>query len=83
MADTESQLPAWMIDHIKLYLTDPEKAHMWDSSLGGGSGMLPTLLLITTGRKSGAERMLPLIYKKVGDSFVVIAYKGGHAMHPS
>lgn len=83
MADTEAQLPAWMIDHIKLYLTDPEKAHMWDSSLGGGSGMLPTLLLITTGRKSGAERMLPLIYKKVGDSFVVIASKGGHATHPS
>ncbi|MGI9288599.1 MAG: nitroreductase family deazaflavin-dependent oxidoreductase [Pseudomonadales bacterium] len=83
MADAETQLPGWIAEHIKLYLTDPEKAHMWDSSLGGGSGMLPTLLLITKGRKSGAERMLPLIYKKVGDAFVVIASKGGHPSHPS
>ena len=49
-------LPQWITDHIKLYLEDPEKAHMWDTSMAGGSGTLPTLLLITTGKKSGKKR---------------------------
>lgn len=83
MTNTESPLPGWIADHIELYLTDPEKAHLWDSSLGGGTGMLPTLLLTTTGRKSGAPRMSPLIYSRVGDSYVVIASKGGHPSHPA
>lgn len=76
-------LPAWIKQHIELYLTDPEKAHMWDSSLGGWKGLLPTLLLITKGRKSGELRPLPLIYKKVGDAYVVIASKGGAPVHPA
>ena len=83
MIDIPSTLPGWIADHIKLYLSDPEKAHMWDSSLGGGSGMLPTLLLITKGRASGKDRPLPLIYKKVGDDYVIIASKGGYPTHPA
>lgn len=78
-----TELPSWISEHIELYLKDPEKAHLWDSSVGGGSGMLTTLLLITRGRKSGQERMLPLIYKRVGDSFVIIASKGGSPDHPA
>ena len=46
-------LPKWIVDHINLYKTDPAKAHLWDSSRGGGTGLLPTLLLTTKGRKSG------------------------------
>jgi len=76
-------LPAWIKQHIELYLTDPEKAHMWDASLGGWKGLLPTLLLITKGRKSGELRPLPLIYKKVGDAYVIIASKGGAPAHPA
>ena len=76
-------LPAWIKQHIELYLTDPEKAHMWDASLGGWKGLLPTLLLITKGRKSGELRPLPLIYKKVGDAYVIIASKGGAPTHPA
>lgn len=85
MTDLEipDYLPAWISDHIKLYLEDPEKAHLWDASLGGGSGMLPTLLLITRGRKSGRRRPLPLIYRQVGDDFVIIASKGGAPEHPA
>ncbi len=45
--------------------------------------MLRTLLLISKGRKSGEQRMLPLIYKKVGDDYVVIASKGGFPTHPA
>jgi proline iminopeptidase len=44
--------------------------------------MLPTLLLTTKGRKSGQARPLPLIYGKAGESYVVIASKGGMPQHP-
>jgi hypothetical protein len=44
------------------YLSDPEKAHLWDSTIGGGPGPLPTLLLIARGAKSGKLRPLPLPY---------------------
>ena len=55
---------------------------MWDSSFAGGPGLLPTLLLTSTGRRSGAPRVLPLIYKKVGNDYVIIASKGGAKTHP-
>ncbi len=80
MADF-SEIP-WIAEHIKLYRTDPEKAHMWDSTPVGGPGLLPTLLLTTRGRKSGEPRALPLIYGDVGNSYVVIASKGGMPKHP-
>ena len=50
-----SEIP-WIAEHIALYQSAPEKAHMWDSSPLGGPGLLPTLLLTTTGRKSGEHR---------------------------
>jgi deazaflavin-dependent oxidoreductase (nitroreductase family) len=83
MSDLPSGLPQWIADHIKLYREDPDKAHMWDASLGGGEGLLPTLLLTSVGRKSGEPRPLPLIYKKVGDNYVIIASKGGAPAHPA
>ena len=76
-----SEIP-WIAEHIKLYQTDPEKAHHWDSSHVGGPGVLPTLLLTTTGRKSSKPRPLPLIYGEAGKSYVVIASKGGMPEHP-
>jgi deazaflavin-dependent oxidoreductase (nitroreductase family) len=56
---------------------------MWDSSSLRGPGILPTLLLTTTGRKSGQQKVSPLIYKKVGDGYVIIASKGGAPTHPA
>ena len=76
-----SEIP-WIAEHIELYRSDPEKAHMWDSAPLGGPGLLPTLLLTTKGRKSGEPRALPLIYGPVGDGYVVIASKGGLPKHP-
>jgi deazaflavin-dependent oxidoreductase (nitroreductase family) len=76
-----SEVP-WIKAHIELYRTDPEKAHLWDSSVAGGPGLLPTLLLTTTGRKSGEPRPLPLIYGAIDGSYVVIASKGGLPTHP-
>lgn len=76
-----SEIP-WIAEHIALYQSDPEKAHDWDSTSLGGPGVLPTLLLTTKGRKSGEPRALPLIYGKHGDSYVIIASKGGMPNHP-
>jgi len=76
-----SEIP-WIAEHVKLYRTDPEKAHMWDSTLLGGPGLIPTLLLTTTGRKSGEPRSTPLIYGEAGDSYVIVASKGGLPTHP-
>ena len=42
----------------------------------------PVLLLTTIGRKSGEPRALPLIYGSTGDSYIVIASKGGMPKHP-
>ncbi len=76
-----SEIP-WIAEHIKLYKSDPEKAHNWDSSSLGGPGILPTLLLTTTGRKSKEPRALPLIYGEDAGSYVIIASKGGMPSHP-
>jgi deazaflavin-dependent oxidoreductase (nitroreductase family) len=78
-----AKLPGWITEHIALYEKDPDAGHMWDSSALGGPGVLPTLLLTTTGAKSGQPRVLPLIYGKRGDDVVIIASKGGAPSHPA
>jgi deazaflavin-dependent oxidoreductase (nitroreductase family) len=40
------------------------------------------LLLTTKGRKSGEKYVFPLFYGKSGDSYFVIASKGGAPQHP-
>jgi deazaflavin-dependent oxidoreductase (nitroreductase family) len=44
---------------------------------------MPSRLLTTTGRKSGEWFIFPLFYGKIGDSYLVIASKGGAPKHPS
>lgn len=79
-----ASLPDWIREHIELYRRDPEAGHYWDASLGGGQGMLTTLLLTTTGRKSGKSLTLPLIYRPTGNGgYCVIASKGGAPAHPA
>lgn len=78
-----TKIPAWITEHVELYRDDPEKGHLWDSTFAGGPGLLPTLLLSTRGRKSGRTSVQPLIYKKVNDSYVIIASKGGAPSHPA
>jgi deazaflavin-dependent oxidoreductase (nitroreductase family) len=41
------------------------------------------LLLDHVGAKSGTKRTTPLVYVEDGDSFVVVASKGGHPRHPA
>ncbi|MEO8424212.1 MAG: nitroreductase family deazaflavin-dependent oxidoreductase [Actinomycetota bacterium] len=53
-----------------------------EGHVGGGFEGAPLLLLHTTGRRSGAERVNPLMYLPDGDRWVVFASKGGHIAHP-
>lgn len=83
MPKLPTNMPDWMKDHIQLYLTDPEAAHMFDSSAAGATGKYPTLLLITQGHRSGEQRFVPLVYKKVGDAYAITASNAGAPNHPA
>jgi deazaflavin-dependent oxidoreductase (nitroreductase family) len=63
--------------HVDAYLeTDGERGHDWQRGA-------PTLTLFTRGRKSGEERLTPLIYGMHGEHPVVVASKGGYPEHPA
>ena len=76
------QANPWIQEHIALYRSNPERAHLWDARISGGPGPTPSLLLTSTGRKTGTPRPSPLIYQQVNDSYVVLASKGGMDDHP-
>ena len=78
----EASERGWIAEHRSQYLKDGEAAHLWDSTVAGGPGPVPTLLLFTTGRKSGKDSIMPLIYGKVDDGYAIIASKGGTPTHP-
>jgi deazaflavin-dependent oxidoreductase (nitroreductase family) len=57
-------------EHVKRYQeTDGEVGHEWEGTI--------TLLLTTTGHKTGQRRTTPLIYQKYGEDYLVVASKGG------
>jgi len=79
-----SNLPDWIQDHLSRYIaTDGADGYLWDASLGGGKGLVPTLLLTSIGRKSGRVLTLPLIFGRSGPNYVVVASKGGAPTHPA
>lgn len=51
--------------------------------LGGRMVESPVVLLTTTGRKTGRERVTPLLYLEDGGNLVVVASNGGAAGHPA
>jgi len=62
-------------DHVKAYReTDGEVGYLWNN--------VPTLLLTTTGRRSGQPRTTPLIFARDGDDYLVVASMGGAPQHP-
>ena len=50
--------------------------------VGGPFEGASLLLLHTTGARSGAERVNPLVYSTDGDNLVIFASKGGAPTHP-
>jgi deazaflavin-dependent oxidoreductase (nitroreductase family) len=58
-------------EHVDRYrATDGEEGYDWQRGT--------TILLLTTrGRKSGAERVTPLIFRPHGDAYLIVASRGG------
>ena len=77
-------LPGWMVEHSNRYLSSGgTDGHMYKVTPPGYSEMnVPSLLLTTTGRKSGEKYIFPLFYGKTGNSYIVVASKGGAPHHP-
>jgi deazaflavin-dependent oxidoreductase (nitroreductase family) len=48
-----------------------------------GFGIVPSLLLTTTGRRSGQPRTQPLLYVQDGDAYVVTGSNWGQPHHPA
>ncbi len=83
-APSPAKLPDWIRDHVRRYQeSDGADGHLWDSSVAGGPGPVPTLLLTTTGRRSGAPHVLPLIYGETAGGYAIVASKGGAPSHPA
>ncbi|GGP15329.1 nitroreductase family deazaflavin-dependent oxidoreductase [Nonomuraea glycinis] len=62
-------------EHVQRYReTDGAEGHDWNNTT--------VLLLTTKGRKSGKPYTTPLIYQPHGESYVVVASKGGDPDHP-
>jgi deazaflavin-dependent oxidoreductase (nitroreductase family) len=63
-------------EHVERYrATGGEEGHDWRGT--------QTLLLTTTGRKSGEPRTTPLIYGRRGEDYLVVASKGGSEVPPA
>jgi deazaflavin-dependent oxidoreductase (nitroreductase family) len=79
-----THLPEWIRDHVRSYLeTEGKEGHIWDSSIRGGSRLVPTLLLVAKGRRSGNLMTLPLIYGESEGGYVIVASRGGAPTHPA
>jgi deazaflavin-dependent oxidoreductase (nitroreductase family) len=62
-------------DHLREYVES-----------GGEEGYtmrgVPTLILTTTGRRSGKRRSTPVMFGRDGDNFVIVGSLGGASKHP-
>jgi len=71
-----SRPPGWQQEHVRRYVESGGRdGHIWEG--------VTTLLLTTTGRRSGQARTTPLIYGRDGDRYVVVASRGGAPQHPA
>jgi deazaflavin-dependent oxidoreductase (nitroreductase family) len=62
-------------DHVRAYQeSGGDVGYLWNG--------VPTLLLTTTGRRSGQPRTTPLIFAQDGDDYLVVASMGGAPDHP-
>jgi deazaflavin-dependent oxidoreductase (nitroreductase family) len=62
-------------EHVRRYQeTNGEVGYLWNG--------VPTLLLTTTGRRSGLPRTIAIIFGRDGDDYLLVASKGGAPSHP-
>ena len=63
-------------EHIRRYReTDGEVGYIWNG--------VPTLLLTTTGQRSGEPRTSALIFGRDGSDYLIVASQGGAPTHPN
>ncbi|WP_067672676.1 nitroreductase family deazaflavin-dependent oxidoreductase [Nocardia miyunensis] len=63
-------------EHVARYReTEGEVGYEWNG--------VPTLLLTTSGRKTGQSRTSALIFARDGDDYLVVASMGGAPKHPA
>lgn len=78
MADEAAPLDSaldWVADHTRRYVeSDGTDGHLWNG--------VPTLVLTTTGRRSGQPRRNALIYGRAGDDYLIVASRGGDDHDP-
>jgi deazaflavin-dependent oxidoreductase (nitroreductase family) len=72
---TDSQWD-WVAEHARTYLAS-------GGTEGHENNGVRTLVLATTGRRSGTPRRTCLIYGTSGDEYVVVASKGGAEKDPT
>ena len=77
MAEVTDSPVDWVAEHTQRYLdSGGEDGHEWRPGV-------PTLLLTTTGRKSGVKRRTALIYGRDNADYVIVASKGGSDEQPA
>jgi deazaflavin-dependent oxidoreductase (nitroreductase family) len=65
----------WVADHTRRYVeSDGADGHLWSG--------VPTLVLTTTGRRSGQPRRNALIYGQLGENYLIVASRGGDDHDP-
>jgi deazaflavin-dependent oxidoreductase (nitroreductase family) len=78
MADEAAPLDSaldWVADHTRRYVeSDGADGHQWNG--------VPTLVLTTTGRRSGQLRRNALIYGRDGEVYLIVASRGGDDHDP-
>ncbi len=63
-------------EHVRIYReTNGETGYIWNGA--------PILLMTSRGRRSGEARTIPIIFTQYGDSWVIIASRGGSPTHPA
>ena len=78
-------LPDWMVEHANRYISSGgADGHMYKMTQPGRSQLtVPSLLLTTTGRKSGQLRTCPVVYLEDDGRFVIINTNAGNAPTPA
>jgi deazaflavin-dependent oxidoreductase (nitroreductase family) len=78
MSESEYRAPDLTLvgdEHIRRYReTGGEVGYLWNG--------VPTLLLTTTGRRTGEPRTSALIFARHGEDYLVVASMGGAPTHP-
>jgi F420H(2)-dependent quinone reductase len=83
-AGTQRRIIFWIVSLTGQVLRIHEELYKrTDGRLGHHMLGVPTLLLRTTGRRSGATRTNSLVYARDGDEYLVVASNGGADRSPA